>query len=351
MIPLKQSSQQSSRQTSARWKSSAGAEAAPRERKIGVIIPCYNVKDTIAGVIRGIPDFVDRIIVVNDASSDDTYDQVLRLADPRVMAINHEVNKGVGGAMLTGYRMGVELGMDVLVKMDGDGQMNPDHLEDLVEPLVTGRAHYAKGNRFNDQHALDSMPPLRRFGNGWLSFLTKWVSGYWHIFDVTNGYTALLADTFRRLDTRRVASGYYFETSMLVELNIIGARVADVDMPSIYGDEKSNLRIRRVVLSFPLKLMRSYLRRFYYRYLIRDFNALSLCAIIGWPLFAFGVLYALSLWIHPPQLGEPTPAGTVMLAALPIILGFQLVLTSLILDVVFTPQPLATPHDDPHFRS
>lgn len=306
-------------------------------KSIAVVIPAYNAADSVPAVITGIPSFVDRIVVVDDGSSDRTADAARSTGDHRLTVLIHEKNQGVGGAVLTGYQRAAELGCDILVKMDADGQMKPELLPALLDPILKGRAHYAKGNRFGNPAALESMPALRRIGNALHSFLTKVASGYWHIFDVTNGYTAMLSRTFRRLDSRKIARGYFFETGLLVELNLIEACIEDVEMPPVYEGEKSHIRVHRVATEFPLLLLKGLCRRFYMRYLLRDFNALSLCALAGTPLFIFGISYALSLWLVPPSPGMPTPAGTVMLAALPIILGFQLILTAFILDVVFTP--------------
>jgi glycosyltransferase involved in cell wall biosynthesis len=315
------------------------------KKKIAVIIPSYNVEKQIEIVIRTLPGFVDKIIVVDDCSKDNTSEVVRRLNDSRVTLVRHEKNQGVGGAVLTGYAEATKQGADILVKMDGDGQMKPEYLDALVKPLEEGKAHYAKGNRFSDAEALERMPSLRRFGNAWLSFATKMVSGYWNSFDVVNGFTALLTSTYKRLDKKAIAKSYFFETSMLVELNIVGARIVDVDMPPFYEDEHSHLRIRRIASYFPFLLIRSFFRRFYRKYVLRDFNILTICVLTGFPLFSFGMIYGINLWLHPPVYGQPTPAGTVMLAALPIIIGFQLLLTSLILDVVFVPKEGPASHD------
>lgn len=306
-------------------------------KRIAVIIPCFNVQETIKRVIDTIPDFVEKIIAVDDCSKDNTLSKLEKIQSPRVVVIHHQKNMGVGGAMLTGYQKALELGMEIFVKMDGDGQMKPEFLESLLEPLLQNKADFAKGNRFYDFRTIERMPFIRRIGNAGLSFWAKLVSGYWTIFDITNGYTALTVECFRKLDTRKIAKRYFFETSMLIELNIVNACVADVEMPSVYENEKSHLNPFSTLFSFPFLMVKGFFRRFFVRYVLRDFNVLSLCILIGLPLFLFGVSYGLNLWLHPPRIGEPTPAGTVMLAALPIIMGFQLLLTGLILDVVFVP--------------
>ncbi len=307
------------------------------QKNVGVIIPAYNVAQHIEKVVRTIPCFVQKIIVVDDGSNDDTVYKVESIKSDRLVLIRHEHNQGVGAAMLTGYKKAAELEMDIMVKMDGDGQMKPEYLEALIYPLISRKAHYSKGNRFTDYRTLQKMPVLRRAGNTALSFFTKMVSGYWNTFDVTNGYTAILTETFDKLDLEDIGRNYFFEISMLVELNIVGACVADVDMPSVYEEEKSHLNPGLVILLFPFTMGRAFFRRFYRRYIVRDFGILSICALFGLVLFLSGIFYGLRIWITPPYPGEPTPAGTVMLAALPIILGFQLLLTALILDVVFVP--------------
>jgi dolichol-phosphate mannosyltransferase len=318
---------------------------ALKNRSIAVIIPAYKAAASLAAVIAGIPSYVDRIVVVDDGSPDNTGEVARACKDPRVTVLTHEKNQGVGGAVITGYRKASEMGCDILVKMDADGQMHPEQLPRLLHPILSDLAHYAKGNRFGDLSALQSMPPMRRAGNALHSILTKLASGYWHVFDVTNGYTAILSGTFRKLDPSGIAKQYFFETSMLIELNIIEARVVDVDMPSVYGDEKSHIRVHHIAAQFPVLLFKGMLRRFYLRYILRDFGALTLCALAGFPLFWFGVLYAFRLWLWPPDPTQPTPAGMVMFAALPIIIGFQLILTALILDVISKPD--LAPRDEP----
>ncbi len=305
---------------------------------IAAVIPAYNVEAHIEEVLKGIPSFVDHIVVVDDASSDATADKIASACDPRVVLVRHASNGGVGAAMVTGYAKAMELRADILVKIDGDGQMRPEYLESLIRPLLEKTADYAKGNRFTHYPALEKMPPLRRLGNAFLSFCVKFTSGYWDIFDVTNGYTAILTETYRRLDRKGIAHGYFFEISLLIELNIAGARVTDIDMPPVYGEEKSHMKIGKVATGFPFLLLRGFFRRFYRRHMVRDFSALTVCALTGAPLFLFGLFYGLNLWMNPPRSGEPTPAGTVMLAALPIIIGFQLLLAALVLDVVSVPR-------------
>jgi hypothetical protein len=243
----------------------------------------------------------------------------------------------VGGAVKTGGGEALARGADVVVKMDGDGQMHAEDLDTLVAPLLDGGADFAKGNRFVDHVALREMPRVRLVGNALLSFAVKAVSGYWNVLDPTNGFVAVRADVLRRLDVPWLAERYFFETSLLVELNIARARVADVALPARYGDAPSSLRVRRVLATFPWLLLRALLRRFYWRYLIEDFGVVSVGVLLGVPLVLFGTSFGAWHWVLSERTGVPATAGTVFVAALPIILGVQLLLLALVLDVLASP--------------
>jgi len=309
---------------------SAADRGAPR---VVIVIPCYRVARHIGALIDAIPVRYEHIVCVDDASPDDTAEVITALGDPRVTLLRHAQNRGVGGAMKTGYAQALSMGADILVKMDGDGQMAPDDLDALLAPLLAGDADYAKGNRFVDRTALRAMPPVRRIGNAALSFVSKAASGYWNMLDVSNGFTAVTRTALTDSEMAQVADRYFFETSLLIELYLARARVADVSLPARYGDEESSLRIGRVLLTFPPLLLRGLGRRFYWRYLIEDFGLVSLCVLSGVPLLLFGVVFGVVRWIDSIQSNAPASAGTVLLAALPIILGFQLLLTAAVLDV------------------
>ena len=309
--------------------------------KAAVVIPAYRTAASIQKVIAGIPQWIDAIYVVNDASPDDTAARAVSASDPRVRVISHEVNQGVGAAMVTGYRAALNDGMEICVKMDADGQMDPAYLPQLVDPLIAGRADYAKGNRFHDAAALRRMPLARRIGNAGLSFLIKASSGQWHIFDPTNGYTAIHRAALAALELGKLHPRYFFESSMLIKLNEIGALVEDVPMPARYGEERSNLSVGRTLVEFPWLLFRHGLKRILWQYFVADFNAVSLFLVCGVPLITFGVLFGLYHWIDSYLRQVLTSTGTVMLAVLPLILGFQLLLQALVLDVQSKPeQPL-----------
>jgi dolichol-phosphate mannosyltransferase len=317
----------------------AAEVAVPDERYAGIaiIIPCYRVARHVADVIRSIPRHYPTVICVDDASPDDVGTAIGVLDDPRVTLVRRAENGGVGAAVKTGYAEALRRGAEICVKMDGDGQMSGEDLDALVAPLLDGSADYAKGNRFVDLRSLQRMPRTRLVGNALLSFASKLACGYWNMLDVTNGFTALRSAYLRRLDLGRVADRYFFETSMLVELNILRASTVDVEMPARYGDEQSSLRISSVATTFPVLLVRSLLRRFYWRYVIEDFNVVSICVLLGLPLFLSGAAFGTYRWLESLQTGTPATAGTVFLAALPITLGFQLLLAGLLLDVLSSP--------------
>lgn len=312
-------------------------ESAAPVPAVAIVIPCFRVARHIAGVIRSIPARYELIVCVDDASPDDTAEVIAKLGDPRVVLVQRAANGGVGAAMKTGYTEALRRGAAILVKMDGDGQMSADDLDDLVAPLLDGSADYTKGNRFVDIAALRRMPRVRLIGNAALSLASKVSSGYWNMLDVTNGFTAVRAEVLRKLDFSKLADRYFFESSLLIELNIARARVTDVEMPARYGDEKSSMKLSRVLLSFPGLLARGWLRRFYWRYLIEDFGAVSVCVLAGVPMFLFGVAFGAWHWIESVREGIPATAGTVFVAALPVVLGVQLLLTAVLLDVGASP--------------
>lgn len=305
-----------------------------RSDRVAIVIPCYHVAAQIGDVIRSIPASYDRIVCVDDGSGDGTAAAIEAARDSRVTLLRHEHNRGVGAAMKTGYAEALRAGADVCVKMDGDGQMHADDLDALVSPLTEGVADYAKGNRFVDLRSLRAMPRARLLGNAVLSFSSKLACGYWNMLDVNNGYTAIRSETLRDLDLAAVDDRYFFETSMLIELNIRRASVVDVEMPARYGNEISSMHLGRVLASFPGRLVVGLFRRFYWRYLIEDFGAVSMCVLLGLPLVLFGTIFGAFHWIESIRSGRVASAGTVFVAALPIILGFQLLLSALLIDLL-----------------
>lgn len=305
---------------------------------VAVVIPCFDVERHIREVVAGLPPEVRTIVAVDDCSRDGTRAVLESLEDPRLVRVYRDRNGGVGAAMRSGYEVALGRGADVCVKMDGDGQMAGADVPRLIAPLLAGRADYAKGNRFGDLAALRRMPAVRMLGNGVLSFVNKLVSGYWSILDPTNGFAAIRSDVLRVLNVERLHPRYFFETSLLIELNIAGARVADVDIPARYGEERSHLSVVRSAFQFPLLQLRGLLRRFLWRYVLRDFNVLTLCVLAGVPAMLFGLAFGGYHWWQSVATGTPATAGTTLLAALPIILGFQCLLVALVLDILYEPR-------------
>lgn len=301
--------------------------------KIAVVIPAYNVEDTIVKVVMGIPKSVDIIIVVNDASKDDTANKVKSIKDDRLTLINHKKNMGVGGAMLSGYSCALDQKADIVVKLDGDDQMDVKFMPGLIDPILTGQADYTKGNRFLHPVALKRMPLIRKISNLGLTFLSKIASGYWNVFDPANGYTAIAATKLASLNPNRIARSYFFETSMLCELRKLNTVVMDVPMPAIYQNERSSVKVPREIFIFSTNLIGRIFDRIFTRYFLYDFTAVSLFLITGTLLCIFGGIWGVVKWVHSMQTGIPATTGTVLIAVLPIILGFQLLIQAISLDI------------------
>jgi len=307
--------------------------------QIAVVIPSYKVTNHILGVIAGIGPEVGRIYVVDDRCPVGSGDFVeANCTDPRVVVLRHDENQGVGGAVMTGYRAAIAEGVEIIVKVDGDGQMDPALIPRFVAPILAGEADYTKGNRFFDLERISQMPRLRLFGNAGLSLLTKVSSGYWNLFDPTNGYTAVHTDVARHLPLGKISKRYFFETDMLFRLGTLRAAVVDVPMHARYADEVSNLRIGQVIGEFFVKNMRNAMKRIFYNYYLRDMSLASFELPVGVLLLLFGVLFGASSWIHASATGTTASSGTVMLAAMPVLVGVQLILAFIGHDVRATPE-------------
>ncbi len=312
------------------------------KQQIAVVVPCYREKDQILDVLNKIDSAISHIIVIDDGCPDNTGEFIRNnYNDARLHIITHENNKGVGGATITGYKKAIELGTDIIVKVDGDGQMDPRMIQTLIRPIKAGEADYTKGNRFFRRTGLSKMPPLRLFGNLVLSFASKMSSGYWKVFDPTNGFTAIHRKVARELPLDKFSRGYFFESDMLFHLNISRAVVADVPIPAIYGNEKSSLKVSRILLPFFTKHLTNLFRRIVYNYFVRDFSIASIELIIGLIFIAFGAIFGSLEWYKSSTSGTPATAGTVIIAALPLMVGSQLLISFLNFDVHNQPdQPL-----------
>ena len=300
---------------------------------ISVVIPSYKVTEYILDVIKDIPEFVNHIIVVDDKCPQNSGQIAKNSSDSRVIVCYNEKNLGVGGAVITGYKKALELNSDIVIKIDGDGQMDVNYMQKLIQPILDGKADYTKGNRFTDFKALRAMPKVRLFGNSGLSFLVKAASGYWNLMDPTNGYTAINKHALEELDLDNIAKRYFFESDMLINLNIENAVVVDVEIPAKYGDEESSLSITKTLVGFPPKLFKGLCKRIFLKYFIYDFNMLSLYLVVGLPMLFFGIVFGSIKWIEAIVSNIETSTGTIMLAVLPIILGTQFILQAIQIDM------------------
>ncbi|MDO4904855.1 MAG: glycosyltransferase family 2 protein [Lautropia sp.] len=306
---------------------------------VAVIIPCYKVKAHILQVLERIGSEVHRIYVVDDCCPERSGDFVeAHCTDHRVRVIRHQVNRGVGGAVMTGYQAALDDGMEIMVKIDGDGQMDPGLVPDFIAPILAGEADYTKGNRFFDLEQIQQMPTVRLVGNAMLSFLNKISSGYWNLFDPTNGYTAIHRDVADSLPFRRISERYFFESDMLFRLNTLRAVVVDIPMDAFYGDEVSNLRVSKVVSEFFFKHLRNTAKRIFYNYYLRDLSLASVQLPLGIGLIAFGSIFGIYKWHEAASIGVTATAGAVMMSALPVLVGIELLLAFLGQDIQSVPQ-------------
>jgi glycosyltransferase involved in cell wall biosynthesis len=301
-------------------------------KTVAVVVPAYNEEALVGSTVSGIPEVVDRVFVVDDGSTDATAERA-RTADKRVEVIAHERNEGVGAAIITGYRRAIQEKVDVTCVMAADGQMDPDDLETLVRAVATDECDYAKANRLFTGQAWEIIPRTRYLGNAMLSFLTKIASGYWHVADSQSGYTAVNLETLKLLDLEHIYRRYGFPNDMLVHLNVWNRRVRDYPSRPIYGvGERSGIRLRRVVPRISWLLVKGFFWRLREKYIIRDFHPLVLFYSLGFFLFACGVVLGL-IETGLRIVGNPIPIATIVLVALFVISGLQLLLFAMWFDM------------------
>jgi glycosyltransferase involved in cell wall biosynthesis len=303
--------------------------------RVAVVIPSYRVRDRIASVIARIGPEVETIYVVDDACPEGSGRFVEdNIRDRRVRVLYNDTNRGVGGATLAGMARAAADGADVVVKIDGDGQMDPALIPSFVGVIASGEADYAKGNRFFELEGLATMPLGRLIGNAGLSFLAKISTGYWHTFDPTNGFFAIHASLIDLLPANKISQRYFFESDLLFRLNILTAHVIDIPMHSHYADEISGMKPHREIMRFAAAHLRNFGKRVLYSYFVRNFSVASLQLVLGIILTLFGTIYGIVHW----GTSAPATAGTVMIAALPIIVGVQLLLAFLSYDIQSVPR-------------
>ena len=302
-------------------------------KRVAVVVPAYNEERLIAETITGIPPFVDRIYVVDDASSDGTAEAARALRDPQVEVIVHERNQGVGAAIVTGYKRAIEERIDVTCVMAGDNQMDPEELEALALPVARGEVDYHKANRLFTGQAWQLIPRTRYLGNAILSLLTKIASGYWHVADSQSGYTAIALPTLERLDLDRIYPRYGFPNDMLVHLNVWNARVRDFPSKPVYGvGERSGMRLGSVVPAISWLLVKAFFWRLREKYVIRDFHPLVFFYIFGFVMTLLGLALGILEVVLRIE-GNAVSAGTVVLVALLLIFGSQFTLFAMWFDM------------------
>lgn len=307
-----------------------------RDAVVAAVVPAYNEELMISRVIDTMPDFIDHIVIVDDCSPDGTSAVVAANPDERVRLIRHEVNQGVGGAIVTAHLKAIELGADVNVVMAGDAQMDPAYLPQLLDKVTEDGFGFAKANRFYAPESFTGMPRHRVFGNIVLSFFTKFASGYWNLFDPQNGYTAVRTDVLQRVPLQRVSKRYSFENDLLIHLNILQVSATDVPIPAVYGDEVSSIRLGKVIPELLNRLTVGFWTRVWYRYVLWSFSPIALLLFLGLLLFGFGL--AVSIWLLFQVFSSViATAGTVMLAAMPLMIGTQFLVSALQLDIQATP--------------
>ena len=304
-------------------------------KKISVVIPCYKVKNKILDVVEKVPLYVDKIFIIDDCCPEHTGDFVNKnCTDKRVSVIYHEKNLGVGGAVISGYKAAIKDDYDIIVKIDGDDQMEPSLISKFIYPLIKGQADYTKGNRFWNIEDVRNMPKIRVFGNAVLSFMNKMSSGYWHVFDPTNGYTAITSTVAAQLPFDKISKRYFFESDILFRLNVLRAVVVDVPMVAKYADEVSNLSIRKILFEFLAKHCANAIKRIFYSYFLRDFSIASIQLIFSIILISFGLIFGLSNWDDETL----ASSGTVMLAAMPTFLGIVFMMAFVNYDILSEPK-------------
>ncbi len=324
-----------------------GGKIMPIEGRIlAVVIPAYQAEKSIRDVIRRIPPYVDWIILTDDASTDGTVAAVKQISDPRICLLLHKRNTGVGGAMVTGFKKALELRADLIAKIDADGQMDPVYLNKFSLAAVRFQCDYVKANRFGHIEMLPAMPTVRLMGNLLMTFLIKFASGYWNVFDPQNGYVMITRKMLKRLDLNRLDHSYFFEDSMLINLNVMRAKIAEIYIPAKYGGEKSSMRLSRIIATFPGKLLCGYLYRVFHKYIFRSLSPFALLLLFGIIALTWGAVWGGIAWWQSFVTQIPATTGTIILALLPLLLGWSSLLQALVLDVQDAGPCLLFDHDD-----
>ena len=305
--------------------------------RVAVVVPAYNEEALIGTTVATMPDLVDHIVVVDDASTDATGEKARATGDERVDVITHDQNRGVGAAILTGHQRALDIDADVSVVMAGDAQMDPDYLPLLLDPIVDGGYDFTKADRFFDFDSYEGMPRTRVIGNVLVGFLAKAATGFWHLFDPLNGFTALRTDALRRLPFDRIRRNYGFECDLLVYLNIIRSKGRDVPVPAMYGEERSGIRLFREGRKLLWSLFVGFWRRMLWKYLLWSFSPIAIFLFGGLALILWGIGFGIAIAIS--TLGAPAAsAATVLISVGPLLVGINLLIVAWVLDVLESPR-------------
>lgn len=304
-----------------------------RAYKMGVVVPAYNEERLIQETIDGIPAYVDKIYVINDGSNDRTAEIVNNMIDPRVHPIHHEVNKGVGAAITSGYKRALADEMDLVAVMAGDHQMDPNQLSKLIMPIIAGKADYSKGNRLLTKEMRQGMSPWRAFGNAMLSMITKIGSGYWNIADPQNGYTVISKHALETIDLDSIYPYYGYCNDMLLKMNAFGFKVVDVTMPARYGSEKSKIRYGKFIRKVAPMIFRGFLWRLKMKYMILDFHPLVLFYFTSMVLLPFGFLFGIWIFLQKMVFHGSVSENYPLLDVFVILAGLQLMFFAMFFDM------------------
>ena len=310
------------------------------DQSVAIILPCYKTRNLVSDVLRRVEPYVDYIICVDDKCPEETgkfVSEQFLSKDQRLHVLFLDENEGVGGATLAGMDYAVGLGADILVKVDSDGQMDPRLVDDLVSPIASGEADYSKGNRFYDPKFVRGMPLARIIGNAGLSFLTKASSGYWNIFDPTNGFLAIHSKVYELLESEKIERRYFFESDLLFHIGLLRAKVNELPMWSVYGDEQSNLNVVKELFKFAYKNIKNAFKRILFNYFLRNFSIASILLVVGVFLSLLGGISGIALLIQNQANPMGTSAGQVMLSAFPLFIGVQMLITFVALDISAVP--------------
>lgn len=304
---------------------------------ISVVVPAHNEEALIAKTVKSMPELVDYVIVVDDASTDATSEEAVATSDPRLELIRHARNKGVGGAILTGHRRAIDIGSDVSVVMAGDAQMDPDSLPDLLDPICEDGYDFTKADRFFGFDSFRGMPSYRILGNVVVGFLAKASTGYWNLFDPLNGYTATKTSILQKMPLDRIRADYAFECDILVYLNTLRARAKDVPIPAVYGDERSGIRLFREARKLLWSLFKGFWRRMVWKYVLWSFSPVAIFLFAGLALVGWGILFG--AWIVLQTLGDPAAStATVLMCVGPLLVGINLLIVATVLDILDSPR-------------